>query len=143
MASMLIQIADAVVAGVNAATLSMPVTAKREYQPLFELEDMQNLHVTAVPKSVDVSRASRSQAVYDYKIDVAVQRKFAEDSAAEIDPLMQLVEEIADAFRFKALPGLPGAIWVKTEHPAIYAPEHMSELRQFTSVLTFTFREIR
>ncbi len=34
-------------------------------------------------------------------------------------------------------------IWVKADNAPIYSSEHLSELRQFTSVLTLTFRVVR
>lgn len=137
------QVADAVVAALNAASFSQPVTAERSYLPQFELAEMDELHVTVVPKAVEVSIAARDMAAHDYKVDVAVQKRFQTGDAAELDPLLRLVEEIAGHFRFKRLEGYPDAAWVKTEHPALYAPEHMENFRQFTSVVTLTFRVVR
>jgi hypothetical protein len=135
--------ADAVVAALNAATFSQPVTAERSYLPQFELSEMDELHVTVVPKAVEIVAVARDMAAHDYKIDVAVQKRFQNGDAAELDPLLHLVEEVAEHFRFKRLDGHPAAVWVKTEHPAIYAPEHMENFRQFTSVVTLTFRVAR
>jgi hypothetical protein len=56
---------------------------------------------------------------------------------------MDLVQEIADFFRQRRLAGCPTAVWVKTENAPVYAQEHMNEMRQFTSVLTFSFRIFR
>ena len=141
--AVIIDIADAVVTELNAATLSLPLTAERHYRPIFDLKDMKTLHVTVVPKGVEVTPAGRSNNHYDYQVDVAVQKKFAKGDAAELDPLVGLVEEIADFFRLRRLTAYPTAVWRRTEHPTVYAPEHMDELRQFTSVLTFTFRIVR
>jgi hypothetical protein len=141
--SEIVQVADAVVAALNAATFSQPVSAERSYLPQFELPEMEDLHVTVVPKTVEITGATRGTGTYDYKIDVAVQKRFQSGDIAELDPLLRLVEEIADHFRFKRLEGYPSAAWTKTEHPAIYAPEHMENFRQFTSVVTLTFRVLR
>lgn len=140
MTAALVRVADAVVAEINAATLSMPVTAARAYQPVFDLAEMKDLHVTVVPKGLEQELGSRAGTPREIKVDVAVQKKLQTADAAEIDPLVQLVEEIAVIFRLKRLPHMPLAIWVKTENVPIYSQEHLSELRQFTSVLTFTFR---
>jgi len=134
------QIADAVAAELNSATLSMPVTAVRAYQPIFELADMKTLHVTVVPKGLEQELGSRGSTPREAKVDVAVQKKLATTDPAEVDPLMQLVEEIAAVFKLKRLAHEPLVVWVKTENVPIYSQEHMAELRQFTSVLTFTFR---
>jgi hypothetical protein len=136
-------IAEAVKEALNAATFSQPLTAERHYQPLFELKEMKDLHVSVVPGGVTTVTLGRGRAQHDYRIDVAVQKKFKKGDAAEIDPLMALVEEIADHFRFKRLDGHPTAVWVKTENAPVYAQEHMAEMWQFTSVLTFTFRVMK
>jgi hypothetical protein len=144
--SVLTDIASAVETELNAApagTFEPAFTAQRAYLPQYELKDMADLHVTVVPKGVVVQSASRAVSQYDYSIDVAVQKKLAATDPAEIDPLMALVEQIADFFRQRRLSAYPSAAWVRTEHTHLYAQEHMSDLRQFTSVLTLTFRVMR
>jgi hypothetical protein len=141
--STIIQIADAVVAQLNAATFSQPLTAARHYVPSFELAEMNELRVTVVPRAVVVSPLDRSRLTHDAQVDVAVQKKLATGEAAEIDPLMALVEEVADHFRQRRLDSFPAAHWIRTEHKPIYAQDHWEELRQFTSVVTLTFRVAR
>ena len=136
-------IADAIVAELNAATLSQPVTAERHYLPRFDLPEMQTLHVTVVPKGVVLASGDRSRGQGDYSSDVAVQRKFATGDNAELDALTNLTEEIANHFRGRRLASYPDAAWLKTEQTVLYAQEHLAELRQFTSVLTFTYRVLR
>lgn len=136
-------IADAIVAELNAATFSQPVTATRHYLPQFDLKEMHALHVTVVPKRVVLAGGDRSRSQGDYSIDVAVQRKFESEMNADLDPLTNLVEEIVDHFRGKRLASYPNAAWLKTEQTVLYAPEHIDEFRQFTSVLTLTYRVLR
>jgi len=136
-------IADAVAAEINAGSFSQPIDAKREYLPVFELEDMQSLRVTVVPKSLTTLPGGRAHNQHDFAIDVAVQQKLQTTDNAEIDDLLTLVDEIADHFRFKRLSSFPNAMWLKTENEPVYAQEHLQELRQFTSILTFTFRVMR
>ncbi len=136
-------IADAVAAEINAGSFSQPVSATRDYLPAFELADMQTLRVTVVPKSVTTLPGGRAHNQYDYAIDVAVQKKLDAADNTEIDELMTLVDELADHLRFKRLTDFPNAAWLKTENQPVYAQEHLQELRQFTSILTFTFRVMR
>ena len=136
-------IADAVVTELNGHTFSQSLTAVRYYRPVFDLGEMRTLHVSVVPKGVTIERADRSRNQYDFAIDVAVQKKFELGDNAELDPLMSLVEEIADFFRLRRLTSYPDAIWVRTDNVPVYAPEHMEEFRQFTSILTLTFRVVR
>ncbi len=137
------QVAEAVVAALNAATFSQPITAARSYLPRVELADLKTLKVTVVPSSVSIVTASRGQTQRDVAIDVAVQKKLAHEQNADLDPLLTLAEEIAEHFRGKRLDSFPDAAWVKTEFKPIYAPEHIEQLRTFTSVLTLTFRVIQ
>jgi hypothetical protein len=76
-------------------------------------------------------------------VDVAVQIKFDSGEAAEIDPLLDFVEEIADLFRLKRLDSMPAARCIAIEHPVVYSSEHWEQLRQFTSLITMTFQLAR
>jgi hypothetical protein len=136
-------IADAVVTELNAHTFSQAFTAVRHYRPIFDLAEMQDLHVTVVPKGLAMQRADRTRHQVDYEIDVAIQQKVAVVDAATLDPLMGLVEEVIDYFRNARLAAVPEAVCMGVRNEPVYAPEHLDELRQFTSVLTLTFRVVR
>ena len=133
-----VQIADAVVEALNGGAFGEDFTAERGYRPAFDLKDMKDLKLTVVPKAVEMTTAGRGLAQADVQIDVGVQKKLATGANAEIDGLMALVEEIAAYVRATGRFG--EASWVKTENAPIYSQEHLAELRQFTSVLTLTFR---
>jgi hypothetical protein len=139
-------IADAIVTELNspgAPGFSQAFTAARAYLPRYDLAEMADLHVTVVPKGVEIDVSSRSLAQHDYSIDIAVQQRISGDDQEGLDGLMGLVEEVADFFRQRRLTQFPQAIWVKTANVPIYAPDHLDQLRQFTSVLTLTFRVLR
>jgi hypothetical protein len=138
-----LQIADSVTAKLNAAELSQVFTAERLYVPSFDLEDMRDLRVSVVPRELTILAHDRTTSKYNARIDVAVQRKFEQGSNVEIDPLVALVEEIADLFRLKRLESMPEARCIQVEHPVIYSAEHWEQLRQFTSLLTLTFQLAR
>lgn len=140
MASRIVRVADAVTAELNGHTFSLPFTAVRLYQPQYELQEMKALHVTVVPRGILITPLDRAKCEHDVQIDIAVQKKFTSGANDEIDPLMDLVQEIADFFKQRRLTNLPEAIWIETRNVPVYAPEHMHELRQFTSVLTITLR---
>jgi len=131
-------IAEAVVAALNGQTFSQPFTAERAYRAAFDLQEMKDLHVTVVPKGLELITAGRGVAQSDVQIDIGVQKKLATGDDAEIDELMGLVQEIVEFVR--ATRQFGDAVWVKTENTPIYSQEHLGELRQFTSVLTLTLR---
>jgi len=134
------EIADAVVEELNRGGFALAFEAQRCYQPLFELQDLRQLHVTVVPNGIARRVATRGRVQTDYKVDVAVQQKLGAEGEAEADPLMALVEAIINRFEYRRLASLPRAIWVHTANEPVFAQEHLERLRQFTSVITFTFR---
>ncbi len=134
------EVAQAVTDALNAGDFSQVFTAERAYRPQYELSAMRTLRVSVVPHGVETRALDRTRAVTDIRIDVGVQKKLESEAPAEVDPLMELVAEIAGHFRQRRLAGLPRAVWIATENAPLYAPEHLQELRQFTSVVTFTFR---
>jgi len=139
--ALIADIADAVVAELNAGSFSVPLTAERLYRPDFELPDMKDLHVSVVPHGLEMSTAGRALSQHDVQIDLAVQKKLDAADNAEIDALMGLVDELAEFLRTKRQFG--DAVWVRTENSPVYSQEHLGELRQFTSVLTATLRVVK
>lgn len=139
MPATILAIADAVVAQLNATAFSQPVAAERHYLPQFELSEMTELRVSVVPRSVTSKGLDRNRDSFDYKIDVAVQQKL-DPTPGNLDALVALVEEIADHFRSEPLASYPQTRCTEVENVPVYAVEHLDEFRQFTSVLTLTFR---
>jgi len=138
--SVILDIADAVVASLNAGSFALEFEAERKYQPVFELHDMQTLRVSVVPKSLAITTAARDSGFFDCAIDIGVQKKVNADDSAELDALMNLVEQIADHLRMKRLDDSPNAAWLGIANEPVFAPEHLEQWRQFTSVLTVTYR---
>jgi hypothetical protein len=134
-------IADAVAAHINAGTYSRPVSAVRMYQPAFTLEDLKDLRVSVVPRTVGIAAASRDSSVFECVVDVGVQQKLPpENEQAEIDALLGLAEEIADRLRLTRLPDAPEAAWAGIAHEPVVASESLEQHRVFTSVLSVTYR---
>ncbi len=140
MSGIIATLADEVVAQLNGHEFSMALTAQWLYRPDFELSEMQDLHVTVVPRALEMTTSGRALSQQDIQIDVAVQKKLTAADNAEIDALMDLIEEIAEFFR--ATRQFGQAVWVRTENSPIYSQEHLGELRQFISVLTVTLRVV-
>ena len=140
--SVIVDIADALTEALNSKEFSVEFEAARDYRPVLELQDMKALHVSVVPKGVTMAPADRSRVQHDVEVDVLVQKKLDAGDADELDALMSLVEEIAGFLKFKRLESV-GALWVKTVNEPIFAPDHIEQLRQFTSVLTVTYRVTR
>ena len=140
------QIADAVAAEINAApqgTFNVEFEAQRMVLPSFELAELAELKVTVVPKSIEMTAASRTMSQCDVQIDIGIQKKLGKEVDAEVEPLMELVEQIAAYLRGRQLQGFLNAAWVRAANEPVYAPDHLAEQRVFTSVLTLTYRVLR
>lgn len=135
-----IEIANAVVGALNAATLSQSFTAARHYVPKFKLKDTDALTVAVVPRSVSGVVFDRARDSEDYVIDIGIMKRVPGLVQADIDALMYLVQQIGDLFGRKKLTGYESARCVAGDNNPIYAPDHLLELSQFTSVQSLTFR---
>ena len=138
--SKIIDIAEAVKEELNGGTFSQAFTAQRHYQPVFELKDMKDLHVSIVPKDIEMQLATRNTSQHDCRIDVAVQIKVTVGDLAQLDQLMGLVEEIINFLARRKLSSVPNTLWIKTANEPIYAAEHLEQFGQFTSIVTLTYR---
>lgn len=143
MAAVINAIGDAVVTKLNAGTFSQSFTAVRKYAPHFRLRDMDTLHVTVVTSSEDIAQSDRVTRSHDYTIDIGVQKRFSSDALTALDPLQDLVQEISDEFTGAALTGYTSATWTGTTVDPIFAPDHMTKFRQFTSVVRLAYRVFR
>jgi hypothetical protein len=132
-------IAAAILADLTGHTFSPPITAARRYLPDLDLRAMDGVRVTVVPRSNTITNADRSRVANEIAVDVAVQKKLLAVSPEEVDPLMELVQHIADFLTRRPLPTVPGASWLRIANQPIYAPEHLQDKRLFTSVLTVTY----
>ena len=148
--AVILDIADAVVTELNGHAFSQTFTAARFYRPLFDLKDMATLHVSVVPKAWSAEQAMRDGNQEEHQVDVGVQQKVADapgppaiSMQEQMDALVTLVQEIGDFFRLRRLDAYPDAGCVKVENVPVFAPDHLQEYRQFTSVLTLTFRVFR
>ena len=134
----IIDVADAIVTELNGHLFSQPFTSERGYLPTFDLAEMNDLKVTVVPKEDDGKLDTRTASMHEYAIDIGVQKKPPTIDNADLDPLMLLVQEIADHFLFGQQAA--GATLIAPAVRVLYLQEHLQKLRQFTSVVALTFR---
>jgi hypothetical protein len=140
MPSVIVDIADAVLEQLRAATFSLPVSLKRDYAPAFDLKEMDGVRVTVVPEGNAMTNLDRARTNHSVSVDVAVQRKVAGTDPASVDPLMHLTQEVIDAvMAARPLAAFPSASFTRAENKAIFSPAHLTEKRLFTSVVTFTY----
>lgn len=135
-----VAIADAILAELSAHTFSTPITGfSRKYIPVLDLRSIDGVQLTVVPRSVGIANADRSRTANEVAVDVAIQRKVGSSNPSECDPLMDLVQEVADFLTRRRLPDVPEASWLRIANAPIYSPEHLQGKQMFTSVITATY----
>jgi hypothetical protein len=118
----------------------------RKVLPAWELKDLTELKVTVVPKGIEISGSTRSASQYDIAVDIGIQKKLSTNNTgmdAEVEALGTLVDELADYLRRRPLSAASFTAWVSIANDPVYVPEHLTEQRVFTSVLTVTYRAMK
>ena len=139
MPAAIVQLADAVVADLNAATFSQSFTVQRSYLPRWKLEELATIRVTVVPKDDVGERASRAQWQEDYQLDVAIQQRLGANETAQMDALVLLGQELADYFKSRN-PAGDLATLVAVAFAPLFDPDHLEKHKTLTTILNLTFR---
>ena len=138
---MVLQLAEKIVTTLNDSEFDLEFTAIRTLFPFYELKDLCTLRVSVVPKSVNITTASRSSSEFDYQIDIAIQKAVKSPDDAEVTVLTELALAIAKSFRSKIYEDI-GAICFKQSIDPLYSVEHIQPPSVFTSVITLNFKII-
>lgn len=139
MSSLAIELAQTITTELETHTFSEAVIVRRLYRPRDNPEELENLTLTVVPRSVEWSALSRDiQSRHaNVIIDVAVQKKVSATFGTELDDLMALVEEVA-----LFIAGLENIGWMSTRNEPIYSVRHLEEFQVFTSTLSVTCKGV-
>lgn len=138
-------IADALVAALAGATFSMPIAASRTYQPEVELAAGDGgVVVQVVPAEVESARLTRDPVIQaDHAIHIGIQAQLtnpdpATDSAS-VDALLVLAQEIEEFVQATQI-GPSASYPLSTRRDPLWSPDHLKNLRQFTTVIVATYR---
>lgn len=137
MAAEIVNIAASLVTALSGATLSQPITAQRSYTPTRELTD-DGILVTVVPAGEESQRDTRRSTRHQYQLHIGVQKRVADTTPATLDPLVLLVQEIADELAFGSRHG--NAVLPVASVSTLYDEERLRELHEFTAILRFEFQ---
>lgn len=137
-----IDIADAIVTELDGNTFSEPLVVTRRVLPEYEIAELKALTVTIVPKSVQINNITRQSSSFDVAIDIGIQQKIGKDTDTEVIRLSGIVSEIVSFLNRRKLADMSGAIFLSIANEPVYAPEHLSEKRLFTSIVTVTYKVI-
>jgi len=138
----LTDIADAVVAELNAETWSMEFEAEVKYLPVEPHEDLASLQVSVLPRGEDLTLDTRRDTIHEYRVPVLIQKRvdWAEGKAdpVEMAALLGLCEELSDHF-IKLQLDDPSAACMAIEQDPAFIPENL-EAHEFAAVLMMTWR---
>jgi hypothetical protein len=137
-----LDIADAVVAALNAVTLSQSVTFERVYVPKFDTENNAAVQGKVVPKTDNREMGSAASDNATVEIDIGVMKRLQDavaDEKAELDGMLELCEEIKAVINRQRLDGATSAICNGTEQAIPFSVELVDDKRTFLAVITATF----
>jgi len=140
-------IADAMLDALNGTVLSLDFTADRWYVPIRDLRDLTGLTLSVVPMTTAGTQLDRGGHYMDeYEVAIGIQQVIGQGmmTNAQIktatDPLMAFAEQIVKLFRNYTLDRDPVAKCVGYVHDPIFAPQHVDEMRLYTSVITLKWK---
>ena len=151
MASVLVQVADAIKTELDGGSFVRTFGCERNYADWDDaLEERDELRVDVVPFGHGAPELdSRGSTEYRCQVDVVVRYRFGQPDqneiggieTARIDELVELVEQLHQHLCDPAerrFTNYTAATWWSTDVATSYARNHLRELRQFTAILRVT-----
>jgi len=150
MSALLVTIADALTAELNAHDFGVQFKAERSYADWDELlEELDTLRVDVVPVGYgDADLESRGTLHYLPAVDIGVRRHFGSGDEqendgridqAQIDALVLLVEQIHAFFTKQRPDDTVEAIWKQGKVNVTFNRQMLRDHRQFMGIVRFTF----
>ncbi len=133
------QVAHAVVFELANHEFSQPFEPKMLVLPVFESAELEVLRVSVVPRTLEIDRVTRASSKYTVGIDIGIQKRITGTPEETVATIGTLVDEIADFLKSHDLSQFPAAQWHGLVNEPIYVPEHLSQRRTFTSVLSLKY----
>jgi hypothetical protein len=138
-------LADANAAAVREALaqLGLPAVLAIAVTPLpgVELDKLTAVpRVSVVPKSVQPQHMTRSGRADNVTIDIGIQAKIIGSPETDVPKLCRLVRTLLDFMWGRALTRAPEAVFMEAGIDPVYAPDHLQQLRVFTSVVSVTYK---
>ena len=145
---LIIQIADAMVAELNAVQSPSPSNpfsrtfeAERVYDYTRDLEDTLTLRVDVVPETHEDEPLTRVSWNGEAIVSIAVRQKIAVENIAAVDALTAFVGQLRDFWTLppRRLANMPAAAPVKRKIVYPYLQKQLRTHGQFVSVVQLTF----
>ena len=120
-----------------------PFVAAYSWMPELDVVDLDALSVTVHPQANEVVMADRSSTYSEYQVVILIAKRVVGDQDDDLimDEPDSVANAIKDATIKMVLPNVNTVFWLKTIYDSIGLPDKIRENRQFTAVLTVTFKE--
>jgi hypothetical protein len=143
MSALRVQLADAIVAELNASGLTPAFTAVRRRVPIDDVKALRTVQVSVIPATYEETPASRTADEREFVLGVAVQQHL-DVPEADADGLDELVERILALFnrRRLSLTGGDVAVWTSAGNDPMYILQHLAEKHVYTSVIRLTWKVV-
>lgn len=134
----LIDVVDALVAEMNATTWSQPFTAAKTLDPNSNLVEIGNqLRVLVRPVKAERVQMTRGKQIKHCWVEVCVRKRLAAGNLTpQVEPLVDLIEQIADHFDGVRLANRANSVCNSALADPPYDAGELDHVRQFTGVLT-------
>ena len=135
---------DAVAASLNAATLSVDLTAEVTYRPLVALKGLSTAKLWVTPAGRTSEMSTRTQDEDRWTVFVAIQQKVDVSTRATMKAMNTLANEVWEHLRRRDMT-VSGKRYAWQQSATVqggdagYVPEHVETLRAFTSVIQITY----
>ena len=140
MTATMTDVAQAVADEINAETWSLAVTAERRSTVQYELSELETLRVPVIANSTDSEQLTRGSKVTIVEVDVGILKKMDGVENSDVDPYVELAEEIAVYFHRRRLASLNRAMCTVSRPDPAYDIEQLEKARYFQSILRLEFR---
>tara|TARA_B100001094_G_scaffold330972_1_gene397724 strand:+ start:1965 stop:2456 length:492 start_codon:yes stop_codon:yes gene_type:complete len=133
--------------GVATYVTTAAPTAEMHWLPYFEMEEMNVTNITVVPRQHTSVVKSRTHLEHEVAVDVGIQRRLKrgqKDEDTEIGWYVALADDIRSLLSHDDFDLSSGehVSFLGINSETLLAPDHLNEMRQFTHVLTVTYRVI-
>jgi len=144
MSALVSNLCDEVTAILNATDFGVECTATKSYVPSLELKGAgETVYLTVAPQTTGYRRDSRSATGRPVEIGIGIQRRLPrEDPDTVVETMLDVVERVATELHGTRVAAL-SAVCISIQNDPIYAPDHMKDVRLFTSVLTTQWEAVQ
>jgi hypothetical protein len=137
----IIQLADAVLAQIQAADLPLQFTGSRTYQFERKKEECGQLLVDVLPRQIKTQLAARVFEEGDYGVSIVVSQQCNIADTATLDGLLQFVEAVRLLLAaIRRPPAMPIAALMGIDMPAVLFPDRLRNEGLFRALVVATYR---